>query len=136
MAKHGCQLNLIHLKLTGSRRRRLRLTARSTSGSFQVLQHRHCFRLINRNDSFVVLTPPPHVCCLLCRWDPESNRWSLVCPMSVARLGAGVEACGGALYVVGGFDGLNRWDTAEKYQPETNTLAAAGSHEHHPQRTG
>lgn len=41
--------------------------------------------------------------------------------MSVARLGAGVAACGGALYVVGGFDGQNRWNTAEKYQPDTNT---------------
>lgn len=41
--------------------------------------------------------------------------------MSVARLGAGVAACGGALYVVGGFDGQNRWNTAEKYQADTNT---------------
>lgn len=41
--------------------------------------------------------------------------------MSVARLGAGVAACGGALYVVGGYDGQNRWNTAEKYQPDTNT---------------
>uniref|UniRef100_A0A3Q1GU29 Kelch-like ECH-associated protein 1a n=1 Tax=Acanthochromis polyacanthus TaxID=80966 RepID=A0A3Q1GU29_9TELE len=44
------------------------------------------------------------------RWDPESNRWSFVCPMSMARLGAGVAACGG-----------NRWNTAEKYQPDTNS---------------
>lgn len=41
--------------------------------------------------------------------------------MSVARLGAGVAACGGALYVVGGYDGQNRWNTAEKYQPDSNT---------------
>ncbi len=41
--------------------------------------------------------------------------------MAVARLGAGVAACGGALYVVGGYDGQNRWNTAEKYQPDTNT---------------
>lgn len=41
--------------------------------------------------------------------------------MSVARLGAGVASCGGALYVVGGYDGQNRWNTAEKYQPDTNT---------------
>lgn len=41
--------------------------------------------------------------------------------MSVARLGAGVAVCGGALYVVGGYDGQNRWNTAEKYQPDTNT---------------
>lgn len=58
---------------------------------------------------------------MVCRWDPESNRWTLVCPMSVARLGAGVAVCGGALYVVGGYDGQNRWNTAEKYQPDTNT---------------
>ncbi|KAM9354042.1 LOW QUALITY PROTEIN: kelch-like ECH-associated protein 1A [Pholidichthys leucotaenia] len=55
------------------------------------------------------------------RWDPDSNRWSFVCPMSVPRLGAGVASCSGALYVVGGYDGQNRWNTAEKYQPETNT---------------
>lgn len=42
-------------------------------------------------------------------------------PMSVARLGAGVVACGGSLYVVGGFDGDNRWNTVERYQPDTNT---------------
>ena len=41
--------------------------------------------------------------------------------MAVARLGAGVAACGGALYVVGGYDGLIRWDSAERYQPDTNT---------------
>lgn len=58
---------------------------------------------------------------MFCRWDPESNRWSFVCPMSVARLGAGVAACGGVLYVVGGYDGQTRWNTAEKYQPDTNT---------------
>lgn len=58
---------------------------------------------------------------MVCRWDPESNRWTFVCPMSVARLGAGVAVCGGALYVVGGYDGQNRWNTAEKYQPDTNT---------------
>lgn len=42
-------------------------------------------------------------------------------PMSVARLGAGVATCGGSLYVVGGFDGDNRWNTVERYQPDTNT---------------
>ena len=41
--------------------------------------------------------------------------------MSVARLGAGVGSCGGHLYVVGGFDGQNRWNTAERYHPDTNT---------------
>lgn len=41
--------------------------------------------------------------------------------MSVARLGAGVAACGGFLYVVGGYDGQTRWNTAERYQPDTNT---------------
>lgn len=41
--------------------------------------------------------------------------------MSVARLGAGVTACSGVLYVVGGYDGQNRWNTAEKYQPDSNT---------------
>lgn len=41
--------------------------------------------------------------------------------MSVPRLGAGVAACGGFLYVVGGYDGQSRWNTAERYQPDTNT---------------
>lgn len=41
--------------------------------------------------------------------------------MSVPRLGAGVAACCGALYVAGGYDGQNRWNTAERYQPDTNT---------------
>lgn len=41
--------------------------------------------------------------------------------MSVPRLGAGVAACGGFLYVVGGYDGQTRWNTAERYQPDTNT---------------
>lgn len=55
------------------------------------------------------------------RYDPETNRWTYVAPMSVARLGAGVATCGGALYVVGGFDGVNRWNTVERYHPDTNT---------------
>lgn len=41
--------------------------------------------------------------------------------MSVARLGAGVTTYGGFLYVVGGYDGQTRWNTAERYQPDTNT---------------
>lgn len=55
------------------------------------------------------------------RYDPETNRWTFVAPMSVARLGAGVVMCGGSLYVVGGFDGDNRWNTVERFQPDTNT---------------
>lgn len=41
--------------------------------------------------------------------------------MQVARLGAGVAACGGALYVVGGLEGQSRSNAAEKYHPDTNT---------------
>lgn len=73
------------------------------------------FRLSTHQDQVL------HDCVVICRWDPETNRWSFICPMSVARLGAGVAACGGTLYVAGGYDGQSRWDTAEKYLPETNT---------------
>lgn len=61
------------------------------------------------------------------RYDPETNRWTLVAPMSVARLGAGVAACGDVLYVVGGFDGENRWRSAERYHPETNFWQPVGA---------
>ncbi|KAG5847835.1 hypothetical protein ANANG_G00130420 [Anguilla anguilla] len=64
------------------------------------------------------------------RYDPETNQWAFVSPMSVARLGAGVASCGGALYVAGGYDGATRWRTAERYHPETNSwqpIAPMGS---------
>lgn len=60
-------------------------------------------------------------CLLFNRYDPETNRWTFVAPMSVARLGAGVATCGGHLYVAGGFDGDHRWNTMERYQPDNNT---------------
>lgn len=39
------------------------------------------------------------------RYDPQTNRWSKVAPMSTKRLGVAVAVLGGYLYAVGGSDG-------------------------------
>lgn len=40
-----------------------------------------------------------------CRYDPHSNRWTKMAPMTTRRLGVAVAVVGGYLYAVGGSDG-------------------------------
>ncbi|KAG8549494.1 hypothetical protein GDO81_021015 [Engystomops pustulosus] len=54
------------------------------------------------------------------KYDPETNQWTFVTAMQVARIGAGITSCRGLLYAVGGFDGENRLNTVECYHPEND----------------
>jgi len=38
-------------------------------------------------------------------FDPSTNFWSFVAPMSTCRSGVGVGVLGGAMYAAGGYDG-------------------------------
>uniref|UniRef100_A0A3Q2T7D7 Kelch-like ECH-associated protein 1a n=1 Tax=Fundulus heteroclitus TaxID=8078 RepID=A0A3Q2T7D7_FUNHE len=67
---------------------------------------------------------------VLCRWDPESNRWSFVFPMSVARLGAGLVSLNSYLYAIGGYDGQNQLCTVERYNVSRNIWEPRASMRH------
>uniref|UniRef100_A0A673LDW9 Kelch-like protein 10 n=1 Tax=Sinocyclocheilus rhinocerous TaxID=307959 RepID=A0A673LDW9_9TELE len=53
-------------------------------------------------------------------FNPETNQWTLICPMRSRRSGVGVIAYGDLVYAVGGFDGASRLRSAETYNPLTN----------------
>lgn len=48
---------------------------------------------------------------VLCRYSPQTNRWSKVASMSTRRLGVGVAVLCGCLYAVGGSDGSSPLNT-------------------------
>ena len=50
---------------------------------------------------------------LICRYDPQTNRWTKVAPMSTKRLGVAVAVLGGYLYAVGGSDGSSPLNSGE-----------------------
>jgi len=50
-------------------------------------------------------------------YDPATDMWSEVAPMSVGRQGAGVAASGGYLYVAGGGSSWTGLRSAERYDP-------------------
>ena len=53
------------------------------------------------------------------RYDPRSNRWTSLKPMSVARHGLGTCVIDGQLYAVGGAGGGQ--NEVERYDPRTDT---------------
>jgi len=54
-------------------------------------------------------------------YNPRSDRWASLCPMTSRRSRAGVTSLGKLLYVVGGYDGSNDLTTGEYYNPAANT---------------
>lgn len=62
----------------------------------------------------------PHVRKSVEYYNPDSNKWTLVADMSLARRNAGVAAVDGLLYVVGGDDGSINLSTVEIYSPRTD----------------
>ncbi|XP_032352781.1 kelch-like protein 1 isoform X2 [Camelus ferus] len=54
------------------------------------------------------------------RWDPQSQQWTFVASMSIARSTVGVAALNGKLYSVGGRDGSSCLSSMEYYDPHTN----------------
>ena len=53
-------------------------------------------------------------------YNPDTNKWTLVADMQLARRNAGVAAIDGLLYVVGGDDGSINLSTVEVYSPRSD----------------
>ncbi|XP_012686745.2 kelch-like protein 5 isoform X2 [Clupea harengus] len=54
------------------------------------------------------------------RYDPKTDTWTAVAPMSLSRDAVGVCLLGDRLYAVGGYDGQSYLNTVEAYDPQTN----------------
>ncbi|MGH0157160.1 UNVERIFIED_CONTAM: hypothetical protein FKN15_033128 [Acipenser sinensis] len=54
------------------------------------------------------------------RYDPKTDVWTAVCPMSISRDAVGVCLLGDRLYAVGGYDRQVYLNTVEAYDPQTN----------------
>ncbi|TRY99994.1 hypothetical protein DNTS_007783 [Danionella cerebrum] len=54
------------------------------------------------------------------RYDPKTDMWTAVAPMSLSRDAVGVCLLGDQLYAVGGYDGQVYLNTVEAYDPQTN----------------
>uniref|UniRef100_A0A3Q3WKW8 BTB domain-containing protein n=1 Tax=Mola mola TaxID=94237 RepID=A0A3Q3WKW8_MOLML len=54
------------------------------------------------------------------RYDPQTDVWTAVAPMSISRDAVGVCLLGDRLYAVGGYDGQVYLTTVEAYDPQTN----------------
>ncbi|XP_061684716.1 kelch-like protein 5 isoform X2 [Syngnathoides biaculeatus] len=54
------------------------------------------------------------------RYDPQTDAWTAVAPMSISRDAVGVCLLGDRLYAVGGYDGHAYLRTVEAYDPQTN----------------
>nr|7ONA_A Chain A, SAKe6AC [synthetic construct] len=57
-------------------------------------------------------------------YDPETDEWSFVAPMTTPRSGVGVAVLNGRIYAVGGYDGSpdghTHLNSVEAYDPETD----------------
>jgi len=49
------------------------------------------------------------------RYDPQSNEWRMVAPMSKRRCGVGVSVLNDLLYAVGGHDGQSYLNSIERF---------------------
>ncbi|MBN3308216.1 kelch-like protein 1 [Amia ocellicauda] len=54
------------------------------------------------------------------RYDPKTDTWTTVAPLSLPRDAVGVCLLGDKLYAVGGYDGQTYLQTMECYDPQTN----------------
>ena len=57
---------------------------------------------------------------LLFRYDPKTDQWTMIAPMSTPRDAVGVCLLGDRLYAVGGYDGQQYLHDVECYDPVTN----------------
>ena len=60
-------------------------------------------------------------------YDPHTNRWTQLAPMSRPRAGIGATALDGRIYAIGGFDGAQRLDIVEMYDPRMNVWSEVAS---------
>uniref|UniRef100_A0A3Q2PQV7 Gigaxonin n=1 Tax=Fundulus heteroclitus TaxID=8078 RepID=A0A3Q2PQV7_FUNHE len=66
--------------------------------------------------------PTAETRCMCPLYDTNRQKWIVLEPMSTARLGHGVVAAEGFLFVLGGMDENNTvLDTGEKYDPDSNS---------------
>lgn len=54
------------------------------------------------------------------RYDPKTDMWTTVSPLSVPRDAVGVCLLGDRLYAVGGYDGQSYLTTVESYDAQNN----------------
>nr|XP_033805879.1 kelch-like protein 1 [Geotrypetes seraphini] len=54
------------------------------------------------------------------RYDPKTDTWTMVAPLSMPRDAVGVCLLGDKLYAVGGYDGQTYLNTMQSYDPQTN----------------
>lgn len=54
------------------------------------------------------------------RYDPKTDTWTMVAPMSVPRDAVGVCVLGDRLMAVGGYDGQQYLTLVEAYDPHLN----------------
>lgn len=57
---------------------------------------------------------------MLIRYDPKTDTWTMVAPMSLARDAIGVCLLGDQLVAVGGYDGQHTSTICEAYDPIQN----------------
>ena len=55
-----------------------------------------------------------------CRYDPKTDQWTMVAPISSPRDAVGVCLLGDRLYAVGGYDGQQYIKDVESYDPVSN----------------
>jgi len=59
------------------------------------------------------------------RYDPQSNEWRMVAPMSKRRCGVGVSVLNDLLYAVGGHDGQSYLNSIERSVAVQNMYTVA-----------
>jgi len=82
---------------------------------------------MTRNDSSFISTIITSTLCLCaCRYDPKTDTWTLVAPISTPRDAVGVCLLGDRLYAVGGYDGQQYLSEVEGYDPQANEWTKVG----------
>jgi kelch-like protein 19 len=71
---------------------------------------------------------------IFCSYDPDLDRWTTIKAMHFKRLAVGVAVVNRLLYAIGGYDGVQRHNSAECYHPENNAWAMIAPM--HTQRSG
>lgn len=62
-----------------------------------------------------------HKCCTVYfRYDPKTDQWTIIAPISSPRDAVGVCVLGDKLYAVGGYDGQQYLNDVECYEALTN----------------
>ena len=67
------------------------------------------------------------ITCILCRYDPGSNKWTVCASMCSRRKHLGVAVLGNRLYATGGRDDSSELNTVERYDPNTNQWSPVAS---------